>query len=386
MDHHRTFREWFKKSSIYLITIGCLFIFIGMLTTVSPSYRLSSTKLTDWTSEVDSATFLYLMGLESSIFQEAYPKDRDVPELSLTLFQIITSIKPEDPRSLFGNEVPGFSIFDQHILIAGEGTNYTNLPIESSPPLDEVLKDREAIDGGDENREEEKPIDKEKKATNTTGDRQVVFIYNSHNRESFLPHLPDVTDPDQAHHPEVNITKVSDRLAKSLEENGIGTIVDDTDIMSMLNERSWGYGESYKASKEVVEEAFAMNEQIQYVFDLHRDSIRGDVTTKEFNGKPYARIMIVVGAKHENYEKNLEYATQLHYLLEEKYPGLSRGVYPKKGAGSNGVYNQDISENALLLEMGGVDNHLDELYRSADALAEVFSDFYWDAEKVNVNQ
>lgn|SRR5699024_3111415 len=357
-----------------------------MLTTVSPSYRLSSTKLTDWTSEVDSATFLYLMGLESSIFQEAYPKDRDVPELSLTLFQIITSIKPEDPRSLFGNEVPGFSIFDQHILIAGEGTNYTNLPIESSPPLDEVLKDREAIDGGDENREEEKPIDKEKKATNTTGDRQVVFIYNSHNRESFLPHLPDVTDPDQAHHPEVNITKVSDRLAKSLEENGIGTIVDDTDIMSMLNERSWGYGESYKASKEVVEEAFAMNEQIQYVFDLHRDSIRGDVTTKEINGKPYARIMIVVGAKHENYEKNLEYATQLHYLLEEKYPGLSRGVYPKKGAGSNGVYNQDISENALLLEMGGVDNHLDELYRSADALAEVFSDFYWDAEKVNVNQ
>src|SRR5699024_11842866 len=97
-------------------------------------------------------------------------------------------------------------------------------------------------------------------------------------------------------------------------------------------------------------------------------------------------ILVVVGAKHENYEKNLEYATQLHYLLEEKYPGLSRGVYPKKGAGSNGVYNQDISENALLLEMGGVDNHLDELYRSADALAEMFSDFYWDAEKVNVNQ
>src|SRR5699024_6883704 len=156
-----------------------------------------------------------------------------------------------------------------HILMAGEVTNDTTMPIESSPPLEEGLNDREAIDGGDENREEDKPMDKEKTATHTTRDRQVVFIYNSHNRDSLLPHLPDVTDPDQAHHPGVNITKVSDRLAKSLEENGIGTIVDDTDIMSMLNERSWGYGESYKASKEVVEEAFAMNEQIQYVFHLH---------------------------------------------------------------------------------------------------------------------
>ncbi|HEX6593110.1 MAG TPA: stage II sporulation protein P [Bacillota bacterium] len=371
----------FKKSGIYLVTIACLFLFIGMLTTVSSSYRFSSNILTDWTSEVDSSTFLYLMGLESKVLQEAYPKDRDVPKLSSTLFQIVTSIKPEDPRSLLGNEVPGFSIFDQQILIAGEGTNYTNLPIESSPPLEEVLKERKAIDES-----EEEPAKEKKKQGNTTGDRNVVFIYNSHNRESFLPHLPGVNDPNKAHHPEVNITKVSDRLAKSLESNGIGTMVDDTDIMTVLNDRNWSYNESYKASREVVEEAFATNKDIQYVFDLHRDSIRGDVTTKEINGKKYARIMIVVGAKYENYEKNLSYATQLHYLLEEKYPGLSRGVYPKKEAGANGIYNQDLSEHALLLEMGGVDNHLDELYRSADALADVFSEFYWDAEKVNVDE
>ena len=76
-------------------------------------------------------------------------------------------------------------------------------------------------------------------------------------------------------------------------------------------------------------------------------------------------------------------AEKLHYLLEQHYPGLSRGILPQQGAGNNGVYNQDISSNALLLEFGGVDNTLEELNASAKALADVFSEMYWEAEEVN---
>ena len=36
----------------------------------------------------------------------------------------------------------------------------------------------------------------------------------------------------------------------------------------------------------------------------------------------------------------------------------------------------------MLFEIGGVDNTLDELYRSAEALADVYSEIYWQAEKV----
>lgn len=49
----------------------------------------------------------------------------------------------------------------------------------------------------------------------------------------------------------------------------------------------------------------------------------------------------------------------------------------------NGVYNQNLSGKSILIEFGGVDNTFEELNRSADALADVFSDFYWQAEKVN---
>lgn len=370
---------YFKRGGMYLISLIGLFIFIGILTTTKPVYRFSFETITRWTSDIDSSSFLYLIGMENRAYQQAYPKDKEMPKLTATLFQIITNIKPNDPKSLLGHELPGFNSFGNQIIVAGEGTNYANLSIESSPPLEDVLKEREAV-----GTELEEDKEKSKSPTNrTTGNKNVVFIYNSHNRESFLPHLPNVTNPNEAHHREVNITKVSDRLQESLKTYGIGSNVDDTDIMNILNQKGWGYGKSYAASREVVKEAIATNQEIQYVFDLHRDSLARDKTTKEINGKKYAKMIFVVGAEYASYEKNLKLATEMHYAIEKKYPGLSRGVLTKKGAGTNGVFNQDISDKAMLIEFGGYDNHLDELYRSADVMAEIFSEFYWNAEKVD---
>lgn len=368
----------FRRSGLYITsTILLLFILIGFLTTIQPAYRISSETITKWTSDIDSIAFLNLISMESRAFENAYPEEEAFPSLSSTFMQVVTSIKPKDPRSLLGNEIPGFSIYDSQILIAGEGTDYTTLPYESSPPLEEVLRDREAIV-----ETEEEEVEEKNEEGMTTGERKVVYLYNSHTRESFLPHLPDVTNPNLAHHSEVNITMVSDRLAKSLEAKGIGSQVEKTDIGKLLDEKGMEYWQSYTASREVVKEAFAANQEILFSFDLHRDSSHRELTTKQINGKDYAKIMFVIGEDHPNYEKNLKLATELHYLLEEKYPGLSRGVLRKGGAGTDGVFNQDLTENAILLEFGGVDNHLDELYRSADAFAEVFSEYYWDAESV----
>lgn len=381
----------YKKGGIYLISIVLLFVFIGLLTTIKPTYRFSSHVISEWTSNVESSTFLYLLSVENRAFLQAFPEEKVMPKLSTTLFQILTNIKFNDPKSLLGRELPGFNTFGNQIIVAGEGTNYMNLSIESSPPLDDVLEEREAIlneitvDKETNDNDELNNLDEQTEQL-TTGKRDVVFIYNSHNYESFLPHLPGVTDPNLAHHSEVNITKVSDRLSEKLIEQGIGTQVDQTDIMQILNEKDWGYGRSYQASRDSVTEVMATNKDIQYVFDLHRDSVPREISTKTIDGKDYAKILIVIGAEYSGYEKNLTLAKQLNTLIEEKYPGLSRGVIKKEGPGSNGVYNQDLFENSLLIEFGGYDNTLEELYRTADAVAEIFSDFYWEAEKVNVNQ
>jgi len=380
-NYRKTFKPFYKNSSIYIISFIIIFVFIGFLTTIKPAYRLSSRAISKWTSDIDSSTFLYLLQTENRVFKHAYPEDDSFPRLTNIFFQIATNIELDDPLSFLQQEMPGFSNYSQRIIVAGEGTNYSNLPIESSPPLEEVLKDREAVfDDDDKEKKENKQLEQ------STGDKDVVFIYNTHNRESFLPHLPDETDPDSAFHDEVNITKVSEKLASSLKDNGIGTTIDETDIMNILQEKDWTYGKSYDASRSVVEETVASDDDIQYIIDLHRDSLPDDKTTKKIDGKRYGKILFVVGANYESYEENLSLATELHYLIEDKYPGLSRGVLTKEGAGTNGVFNQDLLNNSLLIEMGGYDNSLEELYRSAEVLAEVFSEFYWDAEKVDAQQ
>ncbi|MGM8364635.1 stage II sporulation protein P [Virgibacillus sp. W0181] len=369
----------FKKGGgLYLISVIILIVFIGMLTTIKPAYRFSSQTITTWTSDVDSSTFLYLLGLENRIFKNAFPEDKAVPKLSTALFQVVTNIKSGDTRSLLTHVIPGFSSFENRIIVAGEGTSHSSLSYESSPPLEEVLRNREAV--------AEEPDENIKKQDNnglTTGDREVVFIYNTHNRESFLPHLPEVTDPNKAHHKEVNVSKVSDRVAKTLRQNGIGTSMDTTDIMQVLQQKGLKYGSSYATSRPIVEEAMATNKDIEYVFDIHRDSLRREKTTTTINGKEYAQVLFVIGAEYASFEKNLALATEMHYKIQEKYPGLSKAVITKEGAGTNGVFNQDLSENALLLEIGGVDNNLEELYRTADIVAETFSEIYWNAEKVD---
>src|SRR5699024_6898352 len=115
------------------------------------------------------------------------------------------------------------------------------------------------------------------------------------------------------------------------------------------------------------------------------DSRRKEDTTVTIGGEDYAQLFFVIGADFEGNQKNIELAKTIHQNLEKSYPGLSRGVAEMGGSGRNGVYNQDLSENAILIEFGGVDNSLEELYRTADVLAEVFADYYWNAEQVTKN-
>ncbi|WP_246049989.1 stage II sporulation protein P [Aquibacillus sediminis] len=374
-------KPWYKKITALTASILILFFVIGVLTTIQPGYRLSSSTINDWTRQIAGSSFLHLMQMENRALGLAYPEDAKSIEVSELVFEMATSLKPNDPRSLLGRELPGFNAYDSKIIVAGEGTDYTNLPIESSAPLDVVLEDRDVKDEPEPSKPDKQPDDDQP----TTGDRDVVFIYNSHNRESFLPHLDGVSDADHAHHSELNIGRVSERLEEGLEANGIGTQVDQTDVMNILNEKGWEYWQSYTASKPIVEEALASNTNIQYVFDLHRDSIDREHTTTTIDGKTYGKLAFVVGEDYKN-EKNLQFATMLHEKIKEKYPSLTRGVIQQGGQGNNGVYNQNLNDNSILIEVGGVDNSLEELYRTVDILADEFSDYYWDAEKVQGNQ
>src|SRR5690625_3468434 len=130
-------------------------------------------------------------------------KHKENKPIPTILFDIMTSIKMNDVKSFLSYEIPGFSTYEHKVIVRGEDMDDEHLlSHESGPPLEDILEDRKAIDD-DEDKANEKREGNIEEAT--------VFLYNSHNRESFLPHLPDETNADNAHHKEVNVTKVRDR-------------------------------------------------------------------------------------------------------------------------------------------------------------------------------
>ncbi|QHT47214.1 stage II sporulation protein P [Bacillus sp. SB49] len=352
-----------------------LFIGIGILTGAKTTYRLYSDTIQEWTTKLEGSSFLYLFEMENKSYKEAHPEGNRIPGLGTLSFQLFTSLTPNDPRSLLGREIPGLSSYNSQIIIAGEGTDFSNLPIESEPPDEVKERGEEGVVEEDQGKDQQQ---EEQEETPVGEDK--VYIYHTHNTESFYPHLPDEST---SYDGKVNITLIGDRLGESLEKQGIGTIVDKTDVAAIRSEKGLEYYQSYDAVRPVVEEAIGQNKGLTYFFDLHRDSIGGEHTTTTIEGKKYARFAFVIGAEHPNYEQNLKFASALHQRLEKEYPGISRGVITKKGSGVDGVYNQDLNPNAILIEFGGVDNHLEELYRSADILAEVFGEYYFEDQKVD---
>lgn len=371
---------------ISVLIIGFMVTLLSIsagLTATKTGFRVTSTTVNSAATNVTGEMLYQLMGKENHQLLQVLPREKRATGFTKMLFSLTTNISLDDPRSLLGRELPGFTFFDSQIITAGAGTNYTNMPYESAPPMEVLRAEQEAalqnLEAIEKQASEEQPIP----PAETTGDKEVVYLYFTHTRESFLPHLKGVTEPNAAFHSQVNVTQVGEKLKEELEQRGIGTHVDKTDVMSLLNNKDKKYWQAYDESRGVVQAAMAGNRDLHFLFDIHRDSQRKKATTITIDGKSYAKLAFVVGKKHAKFEKNIELANQMHKGLEKKYPGLSRGVLAKGEKGDNGKYNQDLSENALLIEFGGVDNTFEELYRTAAAFADVFSEFYWQAEAVS---
>jgi stage II sporulation protein P len=371
-----------KLVLLSILFLVFIFTLSGLLTSLKPQYRLTSSSVNHAANNVTGDLLLKVLGSENRYFLGALPNDSASPKLTNILFKLSTNINLDDPRSLLGRELPGFSQFDSKIIIADKGVNYTNMPVESAPPTEVMKAESEAPL---QNLDEVNPVEDSDMSppSLSTGENKVVYIYFSHNRESYLPYLKGETDPNRAYHSKVNVTNIGDKLKEALEANGVGTYVSKTDVMGNLNKKGMGFAQAYQESRPMVQTAMAQNEHLQYFIDIHRDSKRKKDTTGVIKGKSYAKLAFVIGAEHSNYEQNLQLAKVLHERLNKKYPGISRAVIEKQGAGTNGKFNQDLSGRAILIEFGGVDNTFEELFNSAEALAEVFSDYYWKAEKVD---
>jgi stage II sporulation protein P len=383
---------WMKVNNNFSVKITyqsillVLFMFLLISMVVWMDVKVSSLDVNNSIDILNTEKFfVQLFKSENhTFFPEADGSALNLSKMSSLAFQIGTAIKPTDARTFLGNELPGLKQFDTEIVVAGEGTNLATLPYESAPPMEVLLNERKAA----EDKLNQNQTPDEKPPANP--DKKSVFIYHTHSWESFLPLLKDAKVPDDAISSDqrVNVVGLGDRLANDLMRKGIGVEHDKTNMTQELKTKGWKTTKAYTESREIVEAAAGKNNNLKYFIDMHRDSAGAKLTTKTINGQNYARLYFIVGKENKNYQDNLSFAKTLNQEVEKRYSGISRGVGLKTYNEGNGVYNQDISTKAILVEIGGVDNNLDELDRTVDALSEVLADYYWksnDAKEVNGN-
>ena len=193
-----------------------------------------------------------------------------------------------------------------------------------------------------------------------------IYIYNSHQTEEYKAS----NFAEYSVSPTVMVASYI--MQEKLKEDGLNSLAEERSISDYLKANNKKYVYSYEASRSYMETSKQNNPSLKYFIDVHRDSLTRDKTTTEINGKSYVKILFLIGLENPNFEKNLEFTTKINDKINELYPGLSKGIYKKGGEGVNGVYNQDFSPYTILVEFGGNENTIDEVFNSTVAFTKAF--------------
>lgn len=173
------------------------------------------------------------------------------------------------------------------------------------------------------------------------------------------------TDPAQG------VIRVGEVFSETLNSLGVPTM--HCTIMHDLEDFNQAYVESAETIKRLLKEY----PSIQYVIDLHRDSVvRGESYVKSFasiDGADSAQVMLVVGTnqngRHPNWEQNLTVATAFKDSMDALFPELSRSLYLRTSR-----FNQEYLPGSMLLEVGSAANTLEEAENAARFAATAFAE------------
>lgn len=259
--------------------------------------------------------------------------------------KFIFNIDFTNPITLFNSSILKFNNEDTKSISLEYNDDYSNL--EELKTISDYIEDPNPIDQ----------------------DSPIVYLYNTHQLENYNTNNLDIYGITP------NVLMASYLLRENLIKLGIPTIVEDANMSDILDKNNWNYSNSYQASRNLMSNIINKYSTIKYLIDIHRDSVSANYTTISIEGKNYAKILFVIGKEHQGWEENNKFATNLSNQLTMSYPGISRGIMLKEGLNVNGIYNQDISPNCILIEVGGVDNSIEEVYNTMEALSVVLSKY-----------
>lgn len=203
------------------------------------------------------------------------------------------------------------------------------------------------------------------------GESPTVLILHTHATESYTKN--GETYEESASYRTLdenyNMISIGDRLEALLEAGGIQVLHDRT-----LHDYP-SYNGSYANARQTIASYLLEYPSIRLVLDLHRDAAEDGngnqiATTAPIDGVDAAQILMVVGTdagglEHPNWQENLALVAKLQVQLEKRAPGICRPINL-----TNQRYNQDMSDGALLIEVGAAGNTRAQALTAVEYLAE----------------
>nr|WP_300093394.1 stage II sporulation protein P [Sedimentibacter sp.] len=203
-----------------------------------------------------------------------------------------------------------------------------------------------------------------------------LIIYHTHGTESYHP---DEGSNFRSLDESKNVTGIGNIVAANLEGNGIN--------LTHLQEYNDypDYNSSYANSNYAVSQILS-NSKKNVLIDIHRDgaeenseyeAVLSQVKTTYIKDRAAATCTLVVGDKNGNYKQVQQTADKLYAIAEEMYPGLFRKIIVRPGA----YFNQYLSNQSMLIEIGSSLNTLDEAQYSAELVSQVLLEYIDEISK-----
>lgn len=354
---------------IVSVTAVVLFLFLSVIAVQLMAATDQNSLATRVLHSVSNQSLNSIMSREIPLYASAdlnvagQPKEPKNKWTSI-LFYLFTDIDVEHPQTMLGGSIAAMAV--SHFEPLNKG-------FDEPPGPDQLPQTPDQKDPSPAQPEPQKPIQSDGKP--------LVYIYHTHNRESFLPDLPGVTEPNKAYDKDKNITLVGDRLLKDLKAKNVETIQTKYDYWKLPE----GVTNEYDLSRNTVKEVLEKNGSIKMVFDIHRDSGARDRTTAKIKGQDVAQVFFIIGESNPRWQENSKFANQIHSKLQQMYPGVSKGVHGNiwNNPMYDSRYNQDLFRNSVIIEIGGPENSLEECYRTADLLANVIAEVAKDIQNTD---
>lgn len=277
-----------------------------------------------------------------------------------SILKYLTNIDIENPQTYLASEIPLFGLFEIVTFSGSVGGS------SSSPSNNQTVA---ANTGQTKQPDNVSSVNFDTKPVTGTAinpEKPEVIIFHTHTSESYTPsdkYKYEVQGDFETDDKNYNVCKLGDEIKGYLETYYGVSVLHDTTVHDKPSRNG-----SYNRAKTTIEKLLKKYPEVKLIIDLHRDAVDDkNLVTTNIRGDQASRLMFVIGKSNPHWQENYYLASKLDQKIEELYPGLSRSkpIY----FGTNLIYNQDISNKLMILEIGAQCNSLDESIVSAKMVA-----------------